>query len=191
MMKEYEFELVTTKGGDRGESSLYSQEREVKSSPIFEAVGELDELNSYFGIIRASLEGSTIKTGLLKSFKLPGELRDIQKDIMAISSLIATNPMSELYGKLRQIDGRTINKIEKREIALLKQTKISEEFVIPGDTGLASAQIDFARAVTRRCERRVVALIRGQGRIDLVECQRYLNRLSDFLFILARFVEQS
>lgn len=190
-MKEYEFDLVTTKGGDRGESSLYSQEREVKNSPIFEAVGELDELNSYFGIIRASLEGSTIKTGLFKSFNLPSEIRGIQKDIMAISSLIATNPMSELYNKLKQIDEAVINKIEKREIALLKQTKISEEFIIPGDTGLASAQIDFARALTRRCERRIVALIRERGRIDLIECQKYLNRLSDLLFILARFVEQS
>lgn len=190
-MKEYEFEMVTTKGGDTGESSLYSEEREVKSSSIFEAVGDLDELNSYFGIIRASLEGSTIKTGMFRSFKLPSEIRDIQKDIMDISSLIATNPSSELYIKLRKIDEKSIVKTEKREIALMKHTEISDQFIIPGDSGLASTQIDYARAITRRCERSIVSVIRERGRTDLIDCQRYLNRLSDFLFILARFVEQS
>lgn len=190
-MKEHEFELVTTRGGDNGDTTMYSGERSVKSALVFETVGDLDELNSYLGIIKGKIKLKENVEGLIKTYQLSREINSLQKGIMTIMSLAATNPYSDTYAKLKKIDTSSILKMEKRQIALLKHTKIAEKFIIPGDEGEFSAHIDFARAITRRCERKIVAMIRNEVRTDLIESQQYLNRMSDFLFILARFMEQN
>lgn len=173
--KEIEFDMVTTRGGDRGESSLYNGERRRKDDVIFEALGDLDELNSALGIVRAQV-------------RLP-QLLDIQKHLLVIGAVAAAPRTSREYENIPHLQKQDVEKLEKEEKALLGKTEILGSFVCPGET-VVSAQTDVARTLARRCERRLVTLIRDYGRSELIESQRYLNRLSDYLFILARFMEQ-
>lgn len=173
--KEIEFDMVTTKGGDKGESFLYDGTKRRKDDFLFETVGDLDELNSFLGIVRA-------KTGLK-------EIQQIQQNILVIGSMVATPVNSEQYKEIPKFDEREITKIEKIEKKLLKKTSIKPVFVTPGENEIA-AYIDIARSITRRCERRIVKVIRDLHLFDLKECQIYINRLSDYLFVLARKHEQ-
>jgi cob(I)alamin adenosyltransferase len=175
--KSLDFETVTTKGGDRGESSLYSNERRPKNIIVFHVLGDLDELNSYLGIVRG--------LNLKKNFIEP-----IQKDILTISSLLATNPNSEIYKELTQIKPRDIRFLEGWQKSLMKKAYIPARFILPGEVGgekAYTAHIDVCRTICRRCERGIVGIIRDDKRIDLSRSQVYLNRLSDLLFVLARF----
>lgn len=175
-MKEINFELVTTKGGDRGESSLYSGERLRKDDIIFETLGDLDELNSYLGVVKSLL-----------SAKIGKRITWIQKIIMNISAQVATDPKSDIYSSFREINDKDINRLERYEKVLASKTKIKPVFIVPGGI---TAHIDYARALTRRCERRIVQCIRDRHLIHLPDSQRFMNRLSDVLFFLGRFVEQ-
>lgn len=168
--------MVTTRGGDRGESSLYSGERLRKDDFIFEVLGDIDELSSNLGIVRSLSQ-------------LP-EILDIQKHLLAMGAQIATSRNSPNYPSVPKIDREDVNLLEERERTLLERTPISSSFISPGDS-LISAHMDVARTLARRCERRMVTLIRDRLRSDLIESQRYLNRLSDYLFILARHWEQT
>jgi cob(I)alamin adenosyltransferase len=173
--KEIEFAMVTTRGGDRGESSLYNGERRRKDDIIFEALGDLDELNSALGVVRAQV-------------RLP-QLLDIQKHLLMAGAAVATPKASKEYQNIPHLQKQDVENLEKEEKALLGKTEILGSFVCPGET-VVSAQTDVARTLARRCERRLVTLIRDYGRSELIESQRYLNRLSDYLFILARFMDQ-
>ena len=173
-MKKLEFELVTTRGGDKGESFLYSGEKKLKFDKYFNTVGDLDELNSLLGIVR-NLN--------LKHNHIP----EIQQNILNLSSQVATNPKSELYSTFTLIEEKDVDKLEKWQNKLMKKADIPQKFILPGEKKDYTAHIDVARSVCRRCERNIVELIREYVRYDLHECQIYLNRLSDYLFILARF----
>ena len=86
------------------------------------------------------------------------------------------------------IKERDIKWVEKQQHALMQEIEIKPVFVYPGETK-ESAHIDVARTITRRCERKIVSLIRDLYRQDLIDSQRYLNRLSDYLFVLARYID--
>jgi cob(I)alamin adenosyltransferase len=169
------FTRVTTRGGDRGESSLYSGERVRKDDFIFEVLGDLDELNSSLGIVR--------------SYAQSPDILQIQKNILVIGAVAATSPESPNYEKIKKIESRDVTDLEKMEQKLLSKTSIKSSFICPGDTSI-SAFIDVSRTLARRCERRIVTLIRERSRADLIAGQQYLNRLSDYLFILARYREE-
>jgi len=160
-------------------TSLYSGEVISKNSLLIDAMGDLDELNSLLGILRSKLEAADTYG-----------IRNIQSNIMNISSLVATNCTSKMHKDLRKITNEEINELLDMQTYLLKKVVLRNSFIIPGDNGECSAEIDYVRAVTRRCERKVVALIEKYTN-DLLNSQRYLNDLSYFLFILARFVEQN
>lgn len=172
---EIQFAVVTTRGGDRGESSLYNGERRRKDDFIFEVLGDLDEFSSTLGLVRAETE-------------LP-LLLDIQKHLLIIGAMAATPKDSREYNKISHISEDDVEMLEKEEKALLDTTPIQNSFIYPGETRI-SAQLDVARTKARRCERRLVKLIRDYGRNDLIDGQHYMNRLSDYLFILARSLEQ-
>ena len=176
-----EFDSVTTRGGDRGESGYYSGERRRKDDLVFEALGDIDEVNSFVGVARARLYGAVgSEFGLL----------DIQTRLVRLASMVATTPGHELYDSFDHIDNDDVEAIERMQRDLMTRTRIDPVFVLPGASD-ASAAVDVARSVSRRAERTLVSLIRERGRFDLHACQHYLNRLSDWLFVLARHVDQS
>ncbi len=177
---EEPFELVTTRGGDRGESGYYSGEWRRKDDLIFEAVGDIDELNSHVGVARARLNAACAD-----DFELPS----MQFTLLRIGSMVATSPGHELYETLQHVADEDVDELEAHERRLLKRTEIKPVFVLPGENEAAAA-VDVARSVCRRAERRLVTVIRDRGRHDLHACQNWLNRFSDVLFILARHVEQ-
>ena len=187
MKSELTFEQITTRGGDGGDATLFDGERLVKSDPVFEALGDLDELTSWIGVVRSRYRDEW--HGALRD--LDTELRDAQTVASRISALVACTPSSKQYARLTPVDDAAVEELELREARALKTTQIAPVFIIPGDEP-GSAEIDFARALCRRCERRLVNVIRSPGRPrpDLHAAQRYLNRLSDYLFVIARKREQ-
>ena len=170
------FDLVTTRTGDDGKSSDYSGNVDWKDAPVFEVLGDLDELTSWLGVIK--------HFGHHRS-----TLEDIQQKLLDVGSLIATSPASALFTSLRQITEADIDTLELWEKKMLDSgVVIRPVFVLPGATP-RSARVDVARTVCRRVERRLVAFMRERLRPDLRGPSRYLNRLSDGLFVLARSFE--
>jgi len=181
MKKEITFEMVTTKGGDMGETSLYNGERRRKDDLIMDVVGDLDELGSFLGLARAALNLSGKK-------KESDFILDIQKTLFTIGGEVATPENDKLFKKIIRLEEKQILLLEKEEKRLLEITNIKPLFIAAGENTV-SASVDVARAVCRRAERHMVGLIRERGFNYLAAEQRYLNRLSDLLFILARSLE--
>ena len=174
-----EFDKVTTRGGDRGETSLYNGKRLRKDDLLIETLGDNDELGSFLGVAKA----------VSRDRKLKKILSDIQEDLVRIGAMIATppgDPLNETFSPLLPRDTERLEKIEK---AYLRRAEIPEAFILPGETP-TSAHLDVARSVCRRVERKVVACIRERNLGQLIPCQHYLNRLSDLLFILARYLSE-
>jgi cob(I)alamin adenosyltransferase len=177
-----EFERVTTRGGDTGESGLFSGERRRKDDLLFETMGDGDELVSSLGVARAQARRDGVDD-------IARAVETVQRAIFRVQSMIATGPSSELYATLQRIDDADVEKLEATLATLLDKTTIGEAFVIPGDS-LLSSHLDVARTTCRRYERRIVSCIRDRTLVHLIPCQRWVNRLSDYLFVLARNVEQ-
>lgn len=174
MAPKIDFDLVTTRTGDSGKTTDYSGGVDWKDAPIFELLGDLDELSSWLGVVK--------HLGAHRS-----DLEAVQSCLMALGSLVATAPSSPLAGSLRKVGDTEVTALEVWEKRMLKKVEIQPAFVLPGATP-ESAQADVARTVCRRAERKMVAFVRD-GRPDLVPGARYLNRLSDALFILARSLD--
>jgi cob(I)alamin adenosyltransferase len=172
------FDRITTRKGDDGLSTLYTGERLPKDDLVFQTLGDIDELTSFLGWARA-------EEGLHPHQE---HIKTLQRSLGKISSEIATPPSDPLFPSLDTLQEADILSLEEWEKELLEETEIPREFILPGDTP-ASARLDVCRAVCRRAERSIVALIRRYQRDELLPCQRYLNRMSDYLFILARSME--
>jgi len=196
-MKRYEFEMVTTRNGDRGTSTDFSGNSMSKGDLLFEVNGQLDELSSWLGKCKHCFptDGDSVINLIRYS------LKDLQLWLQWGGSLISTDPKfnyeistqptNPAYDKLTKITDKEIEEIEKNEKWLLSQgVVIQPNFILPGGTP-ASADIDIARTVCRRAERTLVRFMTANpGRHDLKNLSILLNRMSDFLFILARFEEQ-
>ena len=178
-MKQYEFSQVTTRGGDGGETSIANGERRRKDDLLFHTLGSMDELSSQLGVVRASLE------------KKPAQdILTVQERLQVIGGMLAVPKRSERYEKIRKIDGKDIEELEKREYRLMQHCKVPDKFVLPGNS-LKAAYAHVARAVCRRGERWMVSCIRERGLNHLIPAQQYLNRLADYLFILGLWIEQN
>ncbi len=172
---------VYTRFGDKGKTSLYGGKTVSKGSIRVEAYGNLDELNSFLGIILSDLKDKTIRESIL----------NIQKDLFEIGSSIASTAVNKhkalgIYLKKRVKD------FEKEIDSLTKKLPELENFILPGG-GKAGSKLHFARTIARRAERRIVALAEkdlpaGRQEKVLPEILVYLNRLSDLLFTYARFI---
>ena len=167
---------ITTKKGDGGFTSLFSGERVKKSSIYMETLGTLDELNSYLGLVKTRCPES-----------LREKIEIIQKNIFSIASTIATEPSSSLRKQITLLKKEDLTKLENFQIDLANKTKMPEKFIYPG-TNENSAITDIARTICRRAERRVIEF-EEKVKINLYLEKKYLNRLSDLLFVLARFFE--
>ena len=158
---------IYTKTGDKGETSLLGGTRVSKAHQKLEAYGTVDELNSHVGMI-ASLNKDHAAF-----------LNKIQHRLFNIGSLLATE--KEVSFELPSIDINDIEVLELEIYRLNENLPTLKNFILPGGSS-SSAQAHIARCVCRRAERRVVALQEEKYSI-LVQ---YLNRLSDYLFVLSR-----
>jgi len=174
---------IYTGKGDKGKTSLYSGEQVSKSHARIEAYGDMDELNSIIGALSASMpDEACIQSETLSI---------IQSDLLHLSSWLATSPESGRAGRLEPFDPARIRFLEDSIDRLQRLLPDLKEFVLPGGH-TSSAWAHIARAVCRRVERRVVALREDEdsGEMDAPSLQNalvYLNRLSDYFFVLARW----
>lgn len=165
---------ITTKTGDTGESALANGQRLPKDSSHFAVVGTLDELNSWLGLVAASLPKQLEP--------LRDQLYSIQETLFYIGAEVANSPKAKLPSK-KVSDLEKWQKNLENELEQHWHTK----FLLPGGTVLG-AQIDIARTVCRRTERILVAHARHhRGAAVLI---RYLNRLSDYLYLARCYVNQ-
>ncbi len=179
---EVDMSPVTTGGGDDGQSSLFSGERYYKDTAVFEALGDIDELNSWFGVIRT-------REGMEQHV---ATIHEIQDRLGRVLATCATLPSSALFSQLTHVSEQDVLSLQQVQTRLKEITEIPPRFIVPGEFE-GVVEIDVARAIARRCERRVVHMIREMGRSDeeVRRSQVYLNRLSDYLFVLGRAVEQA
>lgn len=166
---------IYTRTGDNGTTGLVGGARRPKHDLRFAAIGDVDEANSMIGLAR-------LHTAKEKKYKKYDDmLRRIQHDLFDLGADLAT-PYKSPDNALRIIDSQVV-RLEKEIDALNKNLKPLKSFVLPGGNDLAAA-LHFARTVVRRAERTACAL--DQKEKTNVEAIKYLNRLSDFLFVLAR-----
>lgn len=164
---------IYTKTGDSGTTSLFAGKRVAKDSARVTAYGEVDELNSLIGVILAQTE----------SVLLIRKLTRIQNELFVLESDLAAS--LDLRIKIPRITRSYITRLE-REIDLWeKELKPLKNFVLPGGS-VAGANLHLARTVSRRAERSIVTLSKVEKISRLA--QIYINRLSDWFFVLARYI---
>ncbi|GMF35949.1 unnamed protein product [Phytophthora lilii] len=172
---------VYTKTGDKGTSQLFSGERRPKSDGVFQALGDTDELNAQIGV-------AVEQARLAANAELPPRLEQIQSRLFDLGACVATPLTSASETKQRRagmFDEANVAQLERWIDEMDAQLPPLKCFILPSGGGLASTHLHVARAVCRRAERSIVPLV-AAGDVDGV-VQRYLNRLSDFLFVSARF----
>ena len=162
---------IYTKTGDKGETSLFGGARLPKSHLRIEAYGTVDELNSYIGLVRDCL--SEESTRIL--------LKNIQDRLFDVGSNLAVDPAKKM--QVPEIQSIDIEVLEQAMDQMDESLAPLKNFILPGGHTTVSF-CHIARTVCRRAERNVVALSM-HDEVDEILIQ-YLNRLSDYLFILAR-----
>ncbi len=167
---------VTTGTGDTGYTGLIGEQRVPKYDPHPDTFGTVDEATSALGLARAATKDQHVKDIILA----------IQQDLYLLMAELATPP--ENYEKMGyRVTAEHVHRLKQQEEALKREVEIPNKFVIPGDT-LDGAALDLARTIIRRAERMAVKLLHD-GVIANKEVVVYLNRLSDLVFIIARYVE--
>jgi len=159
--------------GDKGETSLIGK-RVKKTDFNVSALGTLDELSSFIGLAKS----------YLRDKNLEGILDKIQNDLFLLGEEIVKKEFSPPRTKFSQKD---IQFLEKTMDELEKEIKPLKKFVLPGGGQVASS-LHVARTVCRRCEREIAALMENEKLDENV--LKYVNRLSDLLFVMARLVNQ-
>lgn len=167
---------IYTRGGDRGETGLFGGERVSKASPRIEAYGTVDELNSALGVAASQLG---------EDDGLRAIIERIQNELHIICADLAAPDLSD--EQIPRIGAGHVEELEKLCDKFDEELPELKRFILPGGSA-AGAMLHWARTVTRRAERRVVRLA-GQEEIN-PEVVRYLNRLSDLLFLMARLANQ-
>ena len=167
---------IYTKTGDKGETGLFGGARVPKDSLRIEAYGAVDELNSIIGIVRA----------LRPKKKIDAMLETIQQDLFILGADLAS-PNHSKKSSIPRITRSTVHSLEKFIDELETTLTPLKAFILPGGTIVAS-NLHLARTVCRRAERFVVRLSRSENVGDDVIV--YLNRLSDLLFVLARYANR-
>ena len=172
---------IYTGTGDKGKTSLFSGERVSKANARIEAYGDLDELNSVIGALVATLPS--------ESADLLDDLQQIQADIFTISAWLATTADSPAIDLLDKIDEKRINLLEKAIDQFEHNLPALKSFILPGGH-ISAAWAHVARSVCRRAERHAILVLKdsGEGETakELKKVLIYLNRLSDYFFVLAR-----
>lgn len=171
---------IYTKKGDKGETSTFSGKMS-KSDSLAEALGTIDELNSWIGVCRMQALSTKSQSLISKqypnsNFQISEELKKIQTNLMTINSILAGAEKTFSEGETGHLE-RLIDKLQS-ELPELKN------FIYP------EGEIQMARSICRRAERCLVAisiLIKGRERERVL---KYINRLSDALFVMGRWVNK-
>ena len=166
---------IYTKTGDNGQTSLVGGQRVEKTHPRLEAYGTVDELTSHLGLLRSMISEEQYKNYILS----------IQKALFSLSAQLATPPESKYQPE--PFAARQVEALEAEIDRLQAELPPFRCFISPGE-GQASSQAHVCRTVCRRAERCILALTQ--------ECEvsseilQYINRLSDYLFVLSRYLEE-
>ncbi|MCI4679416.1 cob(I)yrinic acid a,c-diamide adenosyltransferase [Rhodoblastus acidophilus] len=167
---------IYTKTGDDGSTGLANGERRPKSDARVEAYGDVDEANSAIGLARLSTADMP---------ELDAMLERVQNDLFDLGADLATPPSDRPLGyEPLRIVASQVARLEDEIDALNVRLSPLRSFVLPGGSP-ASAALHLARAISRRAERRMVALA-AAGEIVSPPALQFINRLSDFLFVAAR-----
>jgi cob(I)alamin adenosyltransferase len=168
---------IVTKTGDQGETSLMYGRRVPKNDPRVDAYGAVDEMSAALGLARANGGDKFVVNQIFA----------VQKDLINVMGELSTLPDDrKRYAKdgFQVVDAKMVDRIHAVIVDLEKDKSLfPKDWVIPGATPV-SAALDLARTICRRAERHVASL-----KDPNPEILRYLNRLSDFCWILARFIE--
>jgi cob(I)alamin adenosyltransferase len=167
---------VTTGTGDTGYTSLLGEQRVPKYDERPDTYGTVDEATSALGLARAATQDGRVRDVILHA----------QRDLYVLMAELATPP-HHLEAVGMRITSEHTRWLEQTEEQLKQEVDIPNKFVIPGDS-LDGAALDLARTVIRRAERMTARLLH-EGVTQNPETVRYLNRLSDLIFILARYLE--
>ncbi|HEU0096947.1 MAG TPA: cob(I)yrinic acid a,c-diamide adenosyltransferase [Rhizomicrobium sp.] len=168
---------IYTKGGDSGETSLSDGSRVSKAAPRIAAIGAVDETNSAIGIARLDSEGDA--DAMLA--RIQNDLFDLGADL-SMPEGGRKAPISKNEGALRITPAQAL-RLEREIDAMNAKLSPLSSFVLPGGTALA-AHLHLARAICRRAEAAIVALAAQETINDAAA--KYINRLSDHLFVMAR-----
>lgn len=168
---------IYTRTGDEGTSGLVTGERRAKSDLRFDCIGTIDEVNAAIGMARLELAGES---------QLDGSLARIQNDLFDLGADLATPEEGLREGRtaLRIVDAE-VTRLESEIDALNAALEPLRSFVLPGGSRAAAA-LHLARTIARRGERVMVGLAARE--VLNPAALKYINRLSDFLFVAARFV---
>ncbi len=173
---------IYTKTGDKGQTSLYGGTRVSKASARVESYGNIDELNSFIGFAKSEIQQE----------KVLNQLKKIQFDLFTVGSESAT-PVDKLTlanGKSRlslMISETEIEELENWMDEMETQLEPLQYFILPGG-GKSATSLHICRTVCRRAERSLIFLNETEEvRPELI---KYLNRLSDYLFVLARYISK-
>lgn len=170
---------IYTRTGDKGTTGLGDGERVAKDSLRVEAFGTVDEANACIGLARLHTAGMA---------EIDAMLARIQNDMFDLGADLCTpdrgKPLE--WEPLRIVDAQ-VKRLEKEIDALNKRLQPLKSFILPGGSPAAAA-LHLARTVTRRAERCMVTLARAEGEIVGPAALKYVNRLSDFLFVAGRIV---
>jgi cob(I)alamin adenosyltransferase len=173
---------VYTRRGDRGDTDLVGGPRVPKDSPRIDAYGTVDELNAALGVVRA-VNATAARKGRAGE-ELDGILRRLQNELFDLGGELAT-PASEYREGMFKVGAGEVEALERLMDRCQEELQPLKSFVLPGG-GTVSAFLHVARTVCRRAERDVLRLMRRE---DIGEWPlAYLNRLSDLLFVLSRWI---
>ncbi len=175
---------VYTRTGDSGKTGLVGGKRLPKDHPRIEAYGSVDELNSVIGIALSYLSQKEVSK---RREKMESILEAIQQKLFDTGSELATLPGDEYEGQIN-IKAEDSEWLEEIIDAMNEELQPLKSFILPGGTSL-NAFLHQARTVCRRAERDIIKL----NQIDLVnpEIIKYINRLSDYLFVAGRWVTET
>ena len=169
---------IYTKTGDKGTTSLIGGTKVLKSHLRLEAYGTVDELNSYIGLCR----DLHTETGSRAT------LQEIQDRLFTIGSSLACDPEKEPKMRIPDLHEKDVEFLEKEIDKMNESLPAMKNFILPGGLPLVS-HLHIARCICRRAERCCVRLESEQFEIEPV-ILKYLNRLSDYLFVLSRYSGQ-
>ena len=170
---------IYTKTGDDGTTALGNGERIAKSSKRVSAYGSVDELNSFIGLARSFIESDKLK-------ELDKILATIQNDLFDLGADLCIPDKDKNADSLKIVNSYVKN-LEREIDKLNSQLEPLRSFILPGGTKV-SAYIHIARTIARRCEREMIELRQIEEAEISKEAVQYINRLSDFLFVAARYV---
>ena len=167
---------IYTKTGDLGRTSLIGGTKVPKSNIRIESYGTVDELNSFIGLAGDYLPDNAIK----------GVLKEIQDRLFTIGSSLACDPDKELLMKIPDLKEEDVRLLENEMDKMNEILPAMKNFILPGGH-VAVSTVHITRCVCRRAERLCVGMKESGVFIDPLVI-KYLNRLSDYLFVLARYV---